>query len=145
MASLHQIRKFRLQKTPHMRKHAHSMNDLRFRFKDPEVEVLDNEKVTTYQDATVDFQSTPKRNSCGNDKNESGRLRKLFNRMKTSQNLQKEIELESDYSSDDAESDNANEHNFEYYSADSAQKSRELHARYVMSIVFFVLHVCLCS
>ncbi|XP_032689648.1 myosin-11 isoform X2 [Odontomachus brunneus] len=133
MASLHQIRKFRLQKTPHMHKHAHSMSDLRSRFKDPEIEVLDNEKVTMYQDAAVDFQSMPKRNSCSNDKNESSRLRKLFNRMKsqTSQNLQKEIELESDYSSDNAESDNANEHNIEYYSTDSAQKSRELHARLI--------------
>lgn len=131
MASLQQIQKFRLQKSPHMRKHAHSMNDLRFRFKVPEVEAYDNEK--TYQDASVDFKSMPQRNNISNDKNESGRLRKLFSRMKrrTSQNLQKEIEIEPDYSSNDEENENVNEYNIEYYFAGNAQKSRELYARYV--------------
>lgn len=140
MASLNQIRKFRLsQKSPHMRKHAHSMNDLRFRFKDAEVETRDNER--TYQDASA--RSMPRKNSFNDDRNESGRLRKLFNRMKSqaAQNLQQEMELESDYSSDDTENDDASKHNIEY-SADSAQKSRELYARYVM-LSSFMLHFCL--
>lgn len=125
------------------------MNDLRFRFKDLEVEAYDNEKVAMYQDALVDFKSTPKRNSFSDDKNEreSGRLRKLFNRMKsrTSQNLKREMELESDYSSDDADNENANEHNIEHYSADNAQKSRELYARYVMCRLFSSYCISACS
>ncbi|XP_014467514.1 PREDICTED: uncharacterized protein LOC106740714 isoform X2 [Dinoponera quadriceps] len=135
MASLHQIRKFRLQKSPHMRKHAHSMSDLRLRFKDPESETHGrNEKITMYQDASVDLKSTPGRNSLGNDKNESGGLRKLFNKMKSraSRNLQREMELESDYlSDDDTEDENADERDIEYYSVDSAKKSRELYARLI--------------
>lgn len=120
MASLQQIRKFRLQRSPHMRKNAHSMDDLRFRSKDPEMRAH-NEKITT------DYKE---RNDSNNDKNESGKLRKLFSKVKN-QNLQKELNIEFDNSSDDGENDSINEYHMKSYVTDTAQKSRELYARYI--------------
>ncbi|XP_050445178.1 centrosomal protein of 128 kDa isoform X2 [Cataglyphis hispanica] len=122
MASLQQIRKFRLQRSPHMRKNAHSMDDLRFRSKDPEMR-RHNEKITT------DYKE---RNDSNNDKNESGKLRKLFSKVKN-QNLQKELNIEFDHSSDDEENDSINEYHMKSYVTDTSQKSRELYARLISS------------
>lgn len=119
MASLQQIRKFRLQRSSHMRKNAHSMDDLRFRAKDPESRAHD-EKVKI---------EMLERNDLSDDKNESGKLRKLFSKIKN-QNLQKELDTEFDQSSDDEENDNINYH-MKSYVTDGAQKSRELYARYM--------------
>lgn len=135
MSSLQQIRKFRLQRS-HMRKNAHSMDDLRIRFKDTEVKHV-NEKDILYQNTSVDFKAALQRNSPNNDESGSGKLRKLFSRMKeeNSQKLQKGVNLpiESDYTSDDGESENASEHRIECYPTDTAQKSRELYARLISS------------
>lgn len=123
MANLQQIRKFRLQRSPHMRKNAHSMDDLRFRSKDLEMRVHNDEKVTL-----IDYTAELERDKLNNDSNESGKLRKFFSRIKNqnSQKLQKELWAEFDYSSDDGESEN------EYYiqSYDTPKKSRELFTRY---------------
>lgn len=129
MASLQQIRKFRLQRSSHMHKNTHSMDDLRLRFKDIETKAHDDERIALYQNTLVDVKAD--RDSSNNDARESGKLRKLFSRMK-SQNSQKlqEERTEFVYSSDDGESENASEHRIEYYPADTAQKSRELYARY---------------
>ncbi|XP_011637778.1 lebercilin-like protein isoform X2 [Pogonomyrmex barbatus] len=129
MASLQQIRKFRLQR-PHMRKNSHSMDDLRFRSKDSETITHDDEKVTS-----VDYKTILEREESKNnfEQIESGKLRKLFNRIKN-QNLQKsqrELKAEFDYSSDDGESENASEHCIQFYN--TPQKSRELYARLINS------------
>ncbi|XP_018360567.1 PREDICTED: intracellular protein transport protein USO1 [Trachymyrmex cornetzi] len=129
MASLQQIRKFRLQRSPHMRKNAHSMDDLRFRSKDSEMSAHDDEKVIS-----IDYKSILKRDELNNDQDESGKLTKLFSRIKNqnTQKLQKELRTYSfDYSSDDGESGNA----CEYYnqSYDTPQKSRELYVRLINS------------
>ncbi|KAL6267578.1 hypothetical protein P5V15_000652 [Pogonomyrmex californicus] len=129
MASLQQIRKFRLQR-PHMRKNSHSMDDLRFRSKDSETIMHDDEKVTS-----VDYKTILEREESKNnfEQIESGKLRKLFNRIKN-QNLQKsqrELKAEFDYSSDDGESENASEHCIQFYN--TPQKSRELYARLINS------------
>lgn len=124
MANLQQIRKFRLQKSPHICKNAHSMDDLRFRSKDLEMRAPDDEKVTS-----IDYKAGLERDKLNNDSNESGKLRQFFSRIKNqnSQKLQKELWAELDYSSDDGESGN------EYYiqSYDTPKKSRELFTRYV--------------
>ncbi|KAG5327829.1 LCA5 protein, partial [Pseudoatta argentina] len=128
MASLQQIRKFRLQRSPHMRKNAHSMDDLRFRSKDSEMSAHDDEKIIS-----INYKSILKRDELNNDQGESGKLRKLFSRIKNqnTQKLQKELRAEFDYSSDDGESGNA----CEYYnqSHDTPQKSRELYVRLINS------------
>ncbi|XP_018053293.1 PREDICTED: intracellular protein transport protein USO1 [Atta colombica] len=127
MASLQQIRKFRLQRSPHMRKNAHSMDDLRFRSKDSE-SAHDDEKVIS-----INYKSILKKDELNNDQGESGKLRKLFSKIKNqnTQKLQKELSAEFDYSSDDGESGNA----CEYYnqSYDTPQKSRELYVRLINS------------
>lgn len=125
MASLQQIRKFRLQRSPHMRKNAHSMDDLRFRPKDLETKAHDDEKVIT-----IDYKAVLERDELNNDPNESGKLRKFFSRIKNqnSQKLQKELRAEFDYSSDDGESGNASEYYIQSY--DTPKKSRELFTRY---------------
>ncbi|KAM0728447.1 Lebercilin [Formica fusca] len=125
MASLQQIRKFRLQKSPHMRKNAHSMDDLRFRSNDPEMRAH-NEKTT------MDYKEMLERNDPNNDKNESGKLRKLFSKVKN-QNLRKELNIEFDHSSDDGENDNTNKYHMKSYVTDTAQKSRELYKRLISS------------
>lgn len=122
MTSLQQIRKFRLQR-PHMRKNAHSMDDLRFRSKDPEMRAH-NEQIT------IDYKEMLERNDLDNDENESGKLRKLFSKIKN-QNLQKELSIEFDRSSDDGESGDTTEYHTKSYVTDTAQKSRELYARYM--------------
>lgn len=124
MTNLQQIRKFRLQRSPHMRKNAHSMDDLRFRPKDSETKAHDDEKVTS-----IDYKAILERDELNNDQSESGKLRKLFSRIKNqnSQKLQKELKAEFDYSSDDGESGNASEYYIQSY--DTPQKSRELYAR----------------
>lgn len=121
MANLQQIRKFRLQRSPHMRKSAHSMDDLRFRSNDTETRAYDDEKVTL-----IDYNSIVERDELNNE----GKLRKLFSRIKNqnSQKLQKELRAEFDYSSDDGESGNASESYVQSYN--TPQKSRELYARY---------------
>lgn len=121
MTNLQQIRKFRLQKSPHMRKNAHSMDDLRFRSKEPEMRAH-NEQIT------IDYKEMLERNDLNDDENESGKLRKLFSKIKN-QNLQEELDIESDHSSDDGESENTFEYHMKY-DTDTAQKSRELYARY---------------
>lgn len=120
MASLQQIRKFRLQRSAHMRKNAHSMDDLRFRSKDPEMKIY-NEKITK------DYKEMLGKNDLTNDKNESGKLRKLFSKIKK----QKEANIEFDHSSDDGENDSTIEYDMKSYVTDTAQKSRELYARYI--------------
>ncbi|XP_024868905.1 lebercilin-like protein [Temnothorax curvispinosus] len=126
MASLQQIRKFRLQRSPHMRKSAHSMDDLRFRPKDLEPRARDDDKVTS-----IDYKTILERDELNNEPSESGKLRKFFSRIKNqnSQKLQKELRAEFDYSSDDGESEN------EYYiqSYGTPKKSRELFARLINS------------
>lgn len=122
MTSLQQIRKFRLQR-PHMRKNAHSMDDLRFRSKDPEMRAH-NEQIT------IDYKEMLERNDLDNDENESGKLRKLFSKIKN-QNLQKELRIEFDRSSDDGENGDTTEYHTKSYVTDTAQKSRELYARYM--------------
>lgn len=131
MASLQQIRKFRLQRSPHMRKNAHSMDDLRFRSKDSETRAHDDEKVTS-----IDYKAILEKDELNNDRSESGKLRKLFSRIKNqnSQKLQKELKAEFDYSSDDGESGNASEYYIQSY--DTPQKSRELYARYARILYF---------
>ncbi|XP_018350169.1 PREDICTED: intracellular protein transport protein USO1 [Trachymyrmex septentrionalis] len=126
MASLQQIRKFRLQRS-HMRKNAHSMDDLRFKSKDSEMSAHDDEKVIS-----IDYKSILKRDELNNDQGESGKLRKLFSRIKNqnTQKLQKELRAEFDYSSDDGESGNACEYNQSY---DTPQTSRELYVRLINS------------
>lgn len=125
MTSLQQIRKFRLQRSPHMRKNAHSMDDLRFRPKDLETRARNDEKVTS-----INYKAVMERDELNNDSNKSGKLRKFFSRIKNqnSQNLQKELRVEFDYSSDDGESENASEYYVQSY--DTPKKSRELFARY---------------
>jgi len=127
MTSLQQIRKFRLQKSANIRKNAHSMDDLRFRSKDSQTRINNNEKIT------VNFKEISERNNLSHEitKNESGKLRKLFSRMKSQDSLQREIKDEYYYSSDDGESENTSEHHIRSYSTDIAQKSRELYARYI--------------
>ncbi|XP_018305120.1 lebercilin [Mycetomoellerius zeteki] len=127
MASLQQIRKFRLQRSSHMRKNAHSMDDLRFRSKDSEMNAH-GEKITS-----IDYKSILERDELNNDQGESGKLRKLFSRIKNqnTQKLQKELRAEFDYSSDDGESGNACEYYIQSY--DTPQKSRELYARLINS------------
>lgn len=122
MASLQQIRKFRLQRSPHMRKNAHSLDDLRFRSKDPEMKAH-NEKITK------DYKEMLEKNDLTNDKNESGKLRKLFSKIKN----QKELNIEFDHSSDDEENDSTIEYDMKSYvtHTDTAQRSRELYARYI--------------
>lgn len=129
MTSLQQIRKFRLQKSPHMRKNTRSMDDLRLRFKDTEaLKAHEDERIALYRNASEDLKSVAERDSPNDDIAESGKLRKLFSRMKN-QKLQEEMKDEFDYSSDGGESENASEHGVEFYSTDNAQKSRELYAR----------------
>ncbi|XP_072753298.1 uncharacterized protein [Anoplolepis gracilipes] len=125
MASLQQVRKFRLQRSPHIRKNAHSMDDLRFRSKDPEMRAR-NEKVT------INSKDMLERNDLNNGKSESGKLRKLFSKVKN-QNLQKELNIEFDRSSVDGENDNTTEYHMKSYVTDTAQKSRELYARLINS------------
>ncbi|GAB1866144.1 Trafficking protein particle complex subunit 3 [Camponotus japonicus] len=120
MASLQQIRKFRLQGSSHMRKNAHSMDDLRFRSKDPEMKIY-NEKISK------DYKEMLGKNDLTNDKNESGKLRKLFSKIKK----QKEANIEFDHSSDDGENDSTIEYDMKSYVTDTAQKSRELYARLI--------------
>lgn len=124
MANLQQIRKFRLQKSPHMHKNAHSMDDLRFKPTDLEMRARDDENV-----ASIDYKVL-ERDKLNNDPDESGKLRKFFNRIKNqnSQKMQKELWAEFDYSSDDGESGNASEYYIQSY--DTPQKSRELFVRY---------------
>ncbi|XP_011060595.1 PREDICTED: lebercilin [Acromyrmex echinatior] len=131
MASLQQIRKFRLQRSPHMHKNAHSMDDLRFRSKDSEMSAHNDEKIIS-----INYKSILKRDELNNDQGESGKLRKLFSRIKNqnTQKLQKELRAEfddGDYLSDDRESGNA----CEYYnqSYNTPQKSRELYVRLINS------------
>ncbi|XP_012522267.1 putative leucine-rich repeat-containing protein DDB_G0290503 [Monomorium pharaonis] len=128
MANLQQIRKFRLQRSPHMRKTAHSMDDLRLRSRDLETRAHDDEKVKS-----TDYTAILERDEL-NNQNESGKLRKLFNRLKNqnSQKLQKELNPDFDYSSEDGESENdASEYYIQSY--DTPQKSRELYARLINS------------
>lgn len=133
MASLQQIRKFRLQRSSHMRKNAHSMDDLRFRSKDSEMNAH-GEKITS-----IDYKSILERDELNNDQGESGKLRKLFSRIKNqnTQKLQKELRAEFDYSSDDGESGNACEYYIQSY--DTPQKSRELYARYAYNKTIFFM------
>ena len=133
MASLQQIRKFRLQRSPHMRKNAHSMDDLRFRSKDSE-STHDNEKVIS-----INYKSILKKDELNNDQGESGKLRKLFSKIKNqnTQKLQKELRAEFDHSSDDGESGNPCEYYTQSY--DTPQKSRELYVRYAYyKTIFFI-------
>jgi len=126
MASLQQIRKFRLQRSPHMHKNAHSMDDLIVKSKDSETRTYDDEKVTS-----IDYKSILERAELNNNQSGSGKLRKLFSRMKNqnSQKLQKELRAEFDYSSDNEENENISEYYIQAYN--TPQKSRELYARYV--------------
>jgi len=128
MTSLQQIRKFRLQKSANIRKNAHSMDDLRFRSKDSQTRINNNEKI-----AAVNFKEISERNNLNHEiaKNESGKLRKLFSRIKSHDSLQGELKDEYYYSSDDGESGNTSEHHIRSYPTDIAQKSRELYARYI--------------
>lgn len=103
-----------------MRKNAHSLDDLRFRSKDPEMKTH-NEKITK------DYKEMLEKNDLTNDKNESGKLRKLFSKIKN----QKELNIEFDQSSDDGENDSTIEYDMKSYVTDTAQKSRELYARYI--------------
>nr|XP_012230076.1 PREDICTED: thyroid receptor-interacting protein 11 [Linepithema humile] len=123
MASLQQIRKFRLQRSSNMRKNAYSMDDIRFRPKDTETKTHNNEKITLVDSKVIERDDL-------NDNNESGKLRKLFSKIK-SQNLQKELKIEFNYSSDDKESDSS-EHYIEPY-LNTAHKSRELYAKLISS------------
>lgn len=137
MASLQQIRKFRLQRSPNIRKNARSMDDLRSKFKDLEKETQDNENFLS-----VDYKTMLERDESNNDKNESSKLRKLFSRIKNqkSQKFEKDLRDEFDYSSDDRESGNASKHHIKSYIPDIAQKSRDLYARYK-----FIFNVTLLS
>ncbi|XP_011860521.1 PREDICTED: lebercilin-like protein isoform X2 [Vollenhovia emeryi] len=127
MASLQQIRKFRLQRSPHIRKNAYSMDDLRFRPKDLETEARDDDKVTS-----VDYKAVLERDELNDVPSESGKLRKFFRiKRQNSQNLQRESRAELDYSSDDGESGNASEYYIQSY--DTPKKSRELFARLINS------------
>ncbi|KAL0104626.1 hypothetical protein PUN28_017397 [Cardiocondyla obscurior] len=129
MASLQQIRKFRLQRSPHIRKNAYSMDDLRFRLKDLEKTALEDEKVTS-----TDYkEELQERDELNNDSNESGKLRKFFSRIKNqnSQKLEKKLRAEFNYSSDDGDSENASEYYIQSY--DTPKKSRELFARLINS------------
>lgn len=130
MANLQHIRKFRLQRSANMRKNAYSMDDIRFKPKDSETKIYNNEKMTS-----VDSKIMLERDDL-NDKNESGKLRKLFSKLKN-QNLQKEPKVEFDYSSDDGESDTS-EHHIESY-PNTAHTSRELYAKYVGCIFLKII------
>ncbi|XP_011685716.1 PREDICTED: lebercilin isoform X1 [Wasmannia auropunctata] len=123
MANLQQIRKFRLQRSSYMRKNAHSMDDLRLRSKDSETRARDDEGVTS-----IDYKSTLEKDELINGQGESGKLRKLFSRIKSqnAQKLQRELRTEFDYSSDDGESGDFSEYYIQSY--DTPQKSRELYA-----------------
>lgn len=128
MTSLQQVRRFRLQKSADIRKTAHSMDDIRCRSKDSQRRTVkdNNDKI-----AAADLRRMSERNSSENTaRNESGKLRKLFSRMKSQESLQKEFK-EFACSSDDGGNGNDSEHRAGSYSADIAQKSRELCARYV--------------
>lgn len=129
MTSLQQIRKFRLQRSPNMRKSAHSMDDLRFRPKDPETRARDDERITS-----TDYKAVLERDKLNDDPNESGKLRKFFNRIKNqnSKKLQRELRAEFDYSSDDGENENASEYYIQSF--DTPKKSRELFARYAYNM-----------
>jgi len=74
MASLQQIRKFRLQRSSNMRKNAYSMDDIRFRSKDVETKTNNNKQVTSPCKVMLEKGDL--------NKNESGRLRKLFSKIK---------------------------------------------------------------
>ncbi|EZA47474.1 Lebercilin-like protein [Ooceraea biroi] len=130
MTSLQQIRKFRLQTSANIRKNAYSMDDLRFKSKDSEIKANNNENI-----AAIDFKTLLERNNLDNEtvRTESGKLRKLFSRMKNRNSLQNELKIEYGYSSDDGESENASEHHIGSYATDIAQKSRALCTRLLSS------------
>jgi len=76
MASLQQIRKFRLQRSPHMYKNAHSMDDLIVKSKDSKTRTYDEEEITS-----MDYKSMLERAELNNNQGGSGKLRKLFSRI----------------------------------------------------------------
>lgn len=97
------------------------MDDIRFKSKDSEMKTSKDWKAMLEEDDL-------------NDKNESGKLRKLFSKIK-SKNLQKELKVEFDYSSDDDESEDTSKHHIESY-PNTAHKSRELYAKYVTGYIY---------
>lgn len=131
MANLQQVRKFRLQRSPHMHKNAYSMDDLSL--KNSGMKSHYNKELTLYRNALMDFGEMSENDSLNNDNN--NKLKKMVVKMRkqNSQKLQTEFDVESD-SSNNVESENKSEHHVKCCSIDNTKKSRELYARYVIRI-----------